>query len=83
MKVLTARKPSLPPQRVLSPIAAVRWISTSVLGGIFSSAHSARFTAHKAMWTSEQADPAGSFPVEAETDTHVNRFPKPSFLLLS
>lgn len=24
------------------------------------------------MWTSEQADPAGSFPVEAETDTKLS-----------
>lgn len=77
LQVLTARKPSLPPHRVLSPMAAVRWISTSVLGGIFSSAHSARFTAHKAMWISEQADPAGSFPVVAEMDTSVDGSPKP------
>lgn len=83
MQVLTARKPSLLPHRVFSPMAAVRWISTNVLGGIFSSAHSARFTAHKAMWTSEQADPAGSFPVAAETDTSVDRSPEPSLFLPS
>lgn len=54
-----------------------------MLGGIFSSAHSARFTAHKAMWTSEQADPAGSFPIVAETETNADRSPKPSLFLLS